>query len=98
MANPTAILHLRLYIAGNAPNSSRAQANLAAICQGLSPEQITIEVIDVLQEPLRALADNVFVSPVLWKLSPPPQEQIVGDLRDRERVRLTLGIGQERDD
>ena len=37
MAIPTATLHLRLYIAGNAPNSTRAQANLAVICQELSP-------------------------------------------------------------
>lgn len=94
MTPPTERLHLRLYIAGNAPNSTRTQANLAEICQGLSPEQVQLEVIDVLLDPQRALRDAVFVTPLLWKLSPAPPVQIVGDLRDRERVRLALGIGR----
>ena len=94
MATNNEPLHLRLYIAGNAPNSTRAQANLAAICQGLSPDQIDLEIIDVLRDPLRALRDQVFVTPVLRKLAPLPEAQIVGDLSDETRVRHALGLGE----
>lgn len=93
MSNET--IHLRLYIAGNAPHSSRAQANLAVICQHLPAGRICLEVIDVLQEPLRALQDKVIVTPVLRKLSPPPEAQIVGDLSDYPQVRLALGLGED---
>lgn len=87
-------LQLRLYIVGNAPNSIRAQQNLAKICQEIPPELISLEVIDVLQEPLRALQDKIFVTPVLWKIAPPPEVQIVGDLSDYVRVRLALQLGE----
>jgi len=56
---------------------------------------LRLEVVDVLQEPLRALSDKVFVTPLLWKLSPAPQEQIAGDLSDHKRVRLALGLGED---
>lgn len=92
MATPDLVLHLRLYIAGNAPNSARAQANLAVICQGLLPEQFHLDVVDVLREPLRALEDQVFVTPVLRKVAPAPDVQIVGDLGDHARVRQALGL------
>ena len=94
MTTPDETLHLRLYIAGNAPNSTRAQANLTAICQEVPPEQFFLEVVDVLREPLRALQDKVFVTPLLHKLAPTPETQIVGDLSDHARVRLALGLGE----
>ena len=95
MTTPDETLHLRLYIAGNAPNSTRAQANLTAICQDLPAVQLCLEVVDVLREPLRALQDKVFVTPLLHKLAPTPDRQIVGDLSDHARVRLALGLGEE---
>lgn len=87
-------LQLRLYIAGNAPNSARARENLAAICAGIPAERLQVEIVDVLQQPLRALQDKVFVTPVLYKLAPVPPAQIVGDLNDHARVRLALGLGE----
>jgi circadian clock protein KaiB len=68
----------RLYLAGGAPNSVRALANLYAICRRHFPECHRIEVIDVLTEPLRALADAIVVTPTVVKLSPEPPQQIMG--------------------
>ncbi|HEY3376969.1 MAG TPA: circadian clock KaiB family protein [Armatimonadota bacterium] len=93
MAMSNACLHL--YIDGHAPNSTRAQANLALISQSLPPAQLEVEVIDVLQEPLRALQDNVFVTPLLRKLAPLPEAHIIGDLSNFTRVRLALGLGED---
>ena len=66
----------RIYIAGGAPNSVRALANLYAICRKHFPASHRIEVIDILQEPMRALAEAILVTPTVVKLSPAPEVQI----------------------
>ena len=85
----------RLYLAGGAPNSVRAFANLYAICQKHFPESHRIEVIDVLKEPIRALAEAILVTPTVVKLSPLPEQQIIGDLSEEEEVLRALGLPQK---
>jgi circadian clock protein KaiB len=85
----------RLYIAGGAPNSVRALANLYAICHKHYPESHRIEVIDVLKEPLRALAEAILVTPTVVKLSPAPEQQIIGNLSEEEEVLCALGLPQK---
>jgi hypothetical protein len=48
-------------------------------------------VVDILQEPLRALVEGILVTPTLVRLSPPVRH-IVGDLRDRGIVLRALGL------
>ena len=91
-AKPT--VKLRLYVAGGAPNSVRAIANLAAICKEHLQSAFRLEIIDVLKFPLRALADGVLVTPHLAKLSPSPAAKVVGNLSDRASVLTALGIGE----
>jgi circadian clock protein KaiB len=52
-------------------------------------------VIDVLKEPLRALAEAVLVTPTVVKLSPWPEQQIIGDLSQEEEVLRALGLPQK---
>ena len=85
-------LWLRLYVAGNAPNSVRAQANLKTLCASLTGA-IELEVVDVLDSPLRALTDGIMLTPTLVKLAPAPVLKLVGDLSDTLRVRTALGLG-----
>ena len=85
----------RLYIAGEAPNSVRALANLYAICRKHFPESHRIEVIDVLKEPMRALAEAILVTPTVVKVSPAPELQIIGNLSDEEEVLRALGLPQK---
>jgi circadian clock protein KaiB len=85
----------RIYHAAGAPNSVRALANLYAICRKHFPDSYRIEVIDVLQEPLRALAGAVFVTPTVVKLTPLPEQQIIGDLSEEEEVLRALGLPQK---
>lgn len=84
----------RLYLAGGAPNSVRALANLYAICRKHFPESHRIEIVDVLKEPLRALAEAILVTPTVVKLSPAPEQQIIGNLSDEEEVLRALGLPQ----
>jgi circadian clock protein KaiB len=81
-----------LYIANGAPNSLQAVANLTAICKGLPPRSFVLEVIDVLSDPLRALADGILVTPSLNKVSPSPRARLVGNLSDRPTVLRALGL------
>lgn len=90
-------LKLRLYVAGDAPNSSLARSNLQSILGPASSSTYDLEVVDCLREPLRALKDGVIVTPTLKKLSPEPTQTIVGALTDATRVRAALGI-HDRDD
>ena len=85
----------RLYLAGGAPNSVRALANLYALCRTHFPESHRIEVIDVLLEPLRALGEAILVTPTLVKVSPAPEMQIIGNLSDEEEVLRALGLPQK---
>ncbi len=93
--HPKGAYVFRLYLAGGAPNSVRAFANLYAICQKHFPESHRIEVIDVLKEPLRALAEAILVTPTVVKISPLPEQQIIGDLSEEEAVLRALGLPQK---
>ncbi len=86
----------QLYVAGGAPNSVRALANLYALCRTHFPESHRIEVIDVLQEPLRALGEAILVTPTLVKVSPAPTLHIIGNLSDEEEVLRALGLPQNK--
>jgi circadian clock protein KaiB len=85
---------LRLYVAASAPNSLRARANLEAIVREYLDERSTIEVVDVIDEPLRALEDGILVTPTLVKTSPGPAATLIGNLSERPAILLALGIGK----
>jgi len=83
-------IQLRLYVSGNAPNSALAIANARTICAEHFDERCELEVIDLLAQPLRALADGIIVTPTLIKLLPLPMQRIVGNLSDTSQVLLAL--------
>lgn len=91
-AGLTTVVVLRLYVAGGAPNSVQAIANLERICAEYLKDGHRLEVVDVLDDPRRAMAEGVLVTPSLTKLSPQPVAQIVGNLSDKQRVLLALGL------
>jgi circadian clock protein KaiB len=85
-------LQLRLYIAGDAPNSVAAVSNLRAAVSHLPDDRLNLEVIDVVKTPHRGLADGVFVTPLLVKVEPPPERRVLGSLHDRTVLLAALGI------
>ena len=93
--HPNGAYVFRLYLAGGAPNSVRALANLYAICRKHFPQSHRIEVIDVLKEPMRALSEAILVTPTVVKVSPAPELQIIGNLSDEEEVLRALGLPQK---
>lgn len=91
-AGLTTVVVLRLYVAGGAPNSLQAIANLEAICAEYLKDGHKLEVVDVLENPQRAMAEGVLVTPSLNKLLPHPRAQVIGNLSDKTRVLLALGL------
>jgi circadian clock protein KaiB len=92
---PRAQFKFRLYVAGDAPNSSQAVHNLTALCRKYIPKHFQIEIVDVLREPRRALADMILMTPTLVKLSPAPAKRIVGNLSQEQPVLQSLGLEAE---
>lgn len=86
---------LRLYVAGQTPRSLAALANLKDICERELPGKYRIEVIDLLVHPERARADQIVVTPTLVRKRPSLLTRIVGDLSNRVRTRIGLGLAAE---
>lgn len=84
-----------LFIAGDAPNSAQAMSNLRALCALRIPNRYTIAVIDVFQDPARALEEKIFMTPTLLRTSPGPKRRIVGTLTHANDVADTLGMDSE---
>jgi circadian clock protein KaiB len=83
---------LRLYITGTLPNSARALINIKAICETYLKGRYELEIIDIYQQPDLALSEQIIAVPLLIKKSPFPQERMIGDLSDTEKVLHILGL------
>jgi len=82
----------RLYVAGNAHNSTLAVANLTSFCRQHLAHKHDLQVVDVFREPELALADSVLMTPMLLILRPLPQCRIVGSLNEPALLLRTLGL------
>lgn len=91
---------LKLYVAGNTPNSVRALKTLNDILEEDFQGVYALKVIDVLKNPQLAEEDKILATPTLAKILPPPVRKIIGDLSDREKVLIGLDLLYEelRDD
>jgi len=83
---------LKLYVAGNTPNSVRALKMLNHILEKEFQGVYALKVIDVLKNPQLAEEDRILATPTLAKVLPPPVRKIIGDLSDREKVLIGLDI------
>ncbi|MGF1498585.1 MAG: circadian clock protein KaiB [Elainellaceae cyanobacterium] len=83
---------LKLYVAGNTPNSIRALKTLNSILEREFQGVYALKVIDVLKNPQLAEEDKILATPTLSKILPPPVRKIIGDLSDREKVLIGLDL------
>lgn len=83
----------RLYVAGDTPNSLLAIDNLMQLCETHLPDRHSIEIVDVLLDPNRALTEEIYMTPMLVSDSPYPGHRIVGTLSHTEPILQILGLG-----
>ena len=83
---------LRLYIVDATKSSTRAVQELEALLESKFKGQYSLEIIDVLQKPDRAVSDRVLVTPTVVKTAPGTERRIVGSLSDSEKVLAGLDL------
>ena len=83
---------LCLYVAGQSPKSLLAFANLQRFCDDHLNGRYRINVIDLLENPQFAQADQIVAIPTLVRKLPPPIRKIIGDLADTEHVLIGLQL------
>ncbi len=82
---------MRLFVAGNEPNSVTARKNLKQICETELNNQYDLQVIDVFNDFKEAIAENILVTPVLI-IDNHNKIKIYGNLQDRDKVLSALGL------
>jgi circadian clock protein KaiB len=92
MTAPQKTYVLKLYVAGNTPNSIRALRTLRNILEHEFKGVYALKVIDVLKNPHLAEEDKILATPTLSKILPLPVRKIIGDLSDREKVLIGLDL------
>jgi circadian clock protein KaiB len=85
---------LRLFMAGNGPNSQKALAHLQSLCKEYLEGRYTIETVDVVQDFEAAVRDNILVTPALILVAPLPRVVILGNLNDIQTVLTALRVPQ----
>jgi len=88
----SAFYRLRLYIAGQTPNSIAAIDNLKKICEDKLRGKYRIEVVDLLEKPQLAKGDQIIAIPTLVRRLPPPVKKIIGNLSKTESVIVGLDL------
>ncbi len=72
---------LRLYIADQRDEAEKLKDSLQRALEGeINAEDI--EIIDVVNNVARALADHIFATPTLVKTMPAPEKRVLGDFSD----------------
>jgi circadian clock protein KaiB len=88
----TARYLLKLYIAGHNTRSERAIVNVKHICEMHLNDGYQLIIVDVLEQPQLAKAEQILATPTLIRALPPPGRRVVGDLSDTERVLAGLEL------
>jgi circadian clock protein KaiB len=83
---------LRLFVAGNGPNSRQALVNLRRLCQQHLNGHCTIETIDVTKDFEAAVRNNILVTPALILVAPRPRVMILGNLSDSRKVLVAIRL------
>ena len=83
---------LRLYVTGMTPRSTRAIKFVRDVCEQHLAGQYDLEIIDVYQTPSRLMQDQIVAIPTLVKSTPVPVRLMVGDMSNRERLLVGLGL------
>ncbi len=83
---------LKLYVVGRTPKSIDIIEELVQLLEDALDDHYHLDVIDIIESPGLAEEAKILATPALEKVAPGPVRKIIGDLSDKERVLLTLGL------
>lgn len=87
---------LRLFVAGDRPQSLQAKKNIEQICDAHLQGRCELTVFDVCKDFVTAMEHGVLLTPTLLLLSPLPRVTIIGNLSDTQKVLGALRLGESR--
>ena len=85
-------IELRLYVSGCTPKSARAISDFQRLCQEHLPSRCDVEIIDIYQQPERAVEAQIVAVPTLIKSAPGPLRRLIGSLAESAKVLKSLGL------
>ena len=88
------LYRLRLFVAGDEPNSRQARATLERLCATRPCDRCELEVMDVFADYQAAIEHRIIVVPTLLIESPPPVRTIIGSLDDEAQLLAALGLNE----
>lgn len=86
--------NLKLFIAGDEPNSRIAKEILEELCKKYLHSNYQLEIIDVIKDFKSALEEKVFFAPTLIIETSQFKSRIVGSLNDIEKILDILGLSK----
>lgn len=82
----------KLYLVGQTPKSITLVGEMKRLLTEAFDGHYNLEVIDIIENPQLAEKYKIIATPTLEKLSPEPVRRVIGNLADKERVLLALGL------
>lgn len=86
---------MTLFVTGHTAKSMLAVATVRKLCESHLLGRYELEVVDIYQSPERLAGDQIVAAPTLFKREPIPQQKVVGNLHDTERVLMALNLGSQ---
>jgi circadian clock protein KaiB len=83
---------LRLYVAGESPESLAALNNLKTLCEAHVSGRYRIEIIDLLKTPQLSREDQIVAVPTAVRMLPRPMRRVIGDLANTQRALVGLQL------
>lgn len=83
---------LKLFVIGTNLDASHAINNISKFCEKFLKGRYTLEIIDLNKEPHWASKENIFAVPLLIKKNPFPEERLIGDLSDTQKIQSIFNI------
>ena len=87
----------KLYVAGMTPRSREAIREIRDLCERHLKGRYELEVVDIYRQPERAVAEQIVAAPTLIRKLPLPLRRLIGDMKDREKILVSLDLRQAHD-
>lgn len=83
---------LRLFVAGMSARSTRAVANIRAICEEHFAGAYELEVVNLYEQPALASGEQIIAAPTCVRELPLPARRVIGDMSNSARVMEGLDL------
>ncbi len=81
---------LKLFITGHTPRNDQMIAAVQAVCNQHLNGKYQLTVVDLLDQPQLAEAEQILATPTLIREQPLPEKRLIGDLSDSRRIATAL--------